>query len=110
MKEIKAFIRPGMLDAVLRALHEHPDLPGVTVSDVRGFGRVAGRESAASTGYGTIQMTKIECIVDEERAWEVMKLIQEHAKTGRPGDGKIAVHAIESLVRIRTGESGEDAV
>lgn len=110
MKEIKAFIRSGMLDAVLRALHEHPDLPGVTVSDVRGFGRVTGRELAGATGYGTVQMTKLECIVDDERAAEVMDLIREHASTGRPGDGKIAMHAIESLVRIRTGESGEDAV
>lgn len=110
MKEIKAFIRPAMLDAVLQALHEHPDLPGVTVSDVRGFGRVAGRESAGPAGYGVTEMTKVECIVDDARAAEVMQLIQQHASTGRRGDGKIAMHAVESLVRIRTGESGEDAV
>lgn len=110
MKEIKAFIRPNMLDAVLRALHEHPDLPGVTVSDVRGFGRVAGRDAPGETGYGTIRMIRIECVVDDGRAPEMMTLIRDHASTGRPGDGKIAMHAIESLVRIRTGESGEDAV
>jgi nitrogen regulatory protein P-II 1 len=104
VKEIKAFVRPNMLDAVLRAMHEHPDLPGVTVSDVRGFGRVAGRKDSGSTAYGTIKMAKIECIVSDDRTSMVMDLIREHASTGRPGDGKIAIHAIESLVRIRTGE------
>lgn len=109
MKEIKALIRPGMLEAVLRALHEHPDLPGVTVSEVHGYGRVAGQAPSGTTGYGTIKMAKLECIVDDDRAPEVIALIREHAHTGSPGDGKIATHAIESLVRIRTGESVRNA-
>ncbi|HCT46697.1 MAG TPA: GlnB, partial [Phycisphaerales bacterium] len=52
MQEIKAFIRPNMLNAVLQALHEHPDFPGVTVSEVRGFGKVAGRDPSQPSGYG----------------------------------------------------------
>jgi nitrogen regulatory protein PII len=110
MKEIKAFIRPNMLDAVLKALHEHPDLPGVTASEVRGFGKLAGRGTNQGPGYGTVEMAKLECIVADGRAAEVAQLIREHASTGRPGDGKIVIYALDSVIRIRTGESGEDAM
>jgi len=105
MNEIKAFIRPNMLDGVLRALHEHPTLPGVTVSDVRGFGRVAGR--SATPEFGTIEMVKLECIVSKEQTSEVVDLIKEHARTGRPGDGKIMVSAVHTSIRIRTGNPVE---
>ncbi|MCB9843826.1 MAG: P-II family nitrogen regulator [Phycisphaeraceae bacterium] len=110
MKEIKAFIRPNMLNAVLQALHEHPDFPGVTVSEVRGFGKVAGRDSSQPSGYGMVEMVKIECIIEAGHAADVVQIIQDHAATGRPGDGKIAVHDVNSVTRIRTGESGRDAM
>jgi len=109
MKEIKAFIRPNMLEAVLRALREHPGLPGVTVSEVRGFGRVAGRQSSEGPGHATVEMAKLECIVDDAQAAEMVEVIQRHATTSRPGDGKIAVYAVESLTRIRTGEPAASA-
>ncbi len=107
MKEIKAFIRPNMLDAVLHALHEHPGLPGVTVSEVRGFGKVVGGDLASAPGFDTTRMAKVECIVEDAQAAEVIELIRRHANTGRFGDGKIVTVPIESVVRIRTGDSGE---
>ncbi|MAO24164.1 MAG: GlnB [Phycisphaerae bacterium] len=110
MQEIKAFIRPNMLNAVLQALHEHPDFPGVTVSEVRGFGKVAGRDPSQPSGYGTVSMVKLECIVEAGHAAEVVQTIQEHAATGRPGDGKIAIQDVSSVTRIRTGETGRDAM
>ena len=108
MKEIKAFIRPNMLDAVLRALHEHPAFPGVTVLSVRGFGKVADRWPG--TGYDTTEMAKLECIVDDEMADDVAVVIRDNASTGRPGDGKITISTLETVIRIRTGESGSSAI
>ncbi len=104
MKEIKAIIRPIKLDAVLRALHEHPDFPGITVSEVRGFGKVASKVANGGPAYGTVEMTKLECIIDDEHADEVAELIQSTATTGRPGDGQIVIRKLESVIRIRTGD------
>ena len=111
MKEIKASIRPNMLDAVLRALHEHPDFPGVTVSTVRGFGKVTGRnKEGGGAGFGTIEMSKLECIVDDGMADDVVNVIRSHAVTGHPGDGKIIVTRLDSVIRIRTGDTGASAL
>lgn len=110
MKEIKAYIRPHMLDSVLRALHEHPDFPGVTVSSVQGFGKAVGRNHGSETGFGTVKMSKLECIVEDSMADDVVGVIREHASTDRPGDGKIIVTALGSVIRIRTGESGGAAL
>ncbi|HEB60555.1 MAG TPA: P-II family nitrogen regulator [Phycisphaeraceae bacterium] len=104
MKEIKVFIRPNMLDPVLHALHEHPNFPGVTVTTVRGFGKVTGRSSKNSPGYGTVEVAKLECIVDDAMTEEVCRVIRTHASTGRPGDGKIIVSDLISVIRVRTGE------
>jgi len=109
MKEIKAIIRPHKLEAVLDALHTHPELPGVTVSTVNGFGRTVGRRGEgddASVQFGTVQMAKVECIVNDEQLDGVLELIQKAAHTGQPGDGKIAVYDVREIVRIRTGVRG----
>lgn len=106
MKEIKAIIRPHLLDAVLNALHRHPELPGVTVSTVRGFGRTAGRQpssSAAAVQYGTTEMVKLECVVNDDQVDTIVDLIQQAAHTGSRGDGKILVYDIEQAVKVRTG-------
>lgn len=105
MKEIKAIIRPHRLDAVLHALHAHPELPGVTVSHVRGFGRTVGRSDSqdAPVQYGTTEMVKLECALDDEEVNTVIQLIQRAAHTGHVGDGKIFVYALERAARIRTG-------
>ncbi len=105
MKEIKAIVRQHRLDAVLDALHAHPELPGVTVSYVRGFGRTVGRtESEGSpVQYGTAEMVKLECVLNDEVVDTVIELIQQSAHTGNVGDGKIFVYDIERAVKIRTG-------
>ncbi len=107
MKEIKAIIRPHRLDAVLEALHTHPELPGVTVSTVRGFGKTVGRTHPAATAaiqYGTVEMARIECVVNDEDVPTVVDLIRRAAHTGHTGDGKIAVYDVAQIVRIRTGQ------
>jgi len=106
MKEIKAIIRPHRLDAVLDALHGHPELPGVTVSHVRGFGRSVGRPTErdkAPIQYGTTEMVKLECVVNDEMLDAVIHIIQAAAQTGNPGDGKICVYEVNEIVKIRTG-------
>ena len=110
MKEIKAFIRPICLDKVLHAMHEHPEFPGVTVLKVQGMGRVVGRDTGDSVAFGAVEMIKLECIVGDDQCDQVVAVIQEHAKTGRPGDGKITVQTLDNVIRIRTGESGANAV
>lgn len=105
MKEIKAFIRPQMLDAVVDALEGRPDTPGLTVSEVRGWGHVKGESSPRLT-----KKVKLEIVVSDEELDEVTSLIVEKARTGHSGDGKIFVSSVEEGVRIRTGERGKSAV
>jgi nitrogen regulatory protein PII len=109
MKEIKAIIRPHRLDAVLDALHAHPELPGVTVSQVRGFGRTVGRTTKGSTPvqFGTAEMVKLECVLNDDDVEPVAALIQRAAHTGNVGDGKIFVYDIDRAVRIRSGAAME---
>ncbi len=107
MKEIKALIRPNQFGAVLDALHQHPELPGVTVSDVRGFGRTvgrAGRHEGGRVRYGTTNMFKLECVVNDDLLDGVVDMIRAAAHTGQPGDGKIFVYDVEEAVEIRTGK------
>ncbi|MFQ5472961.1 MAG: P-II family nitrogen regulator [Dehalococcoidia bacterium] len=108
MREIKALIRPNRFDAVLDALHEHPELPGVTLSEVRGFGRTVGRSEKpeeVSVQFGTAEMVKLECVVNDDDVDTVIDLIQQAAHTGIVGDGKIFVYDVERAVKIRTGAS-----
>jgi nitrogen regulatory protein PII len=107
MKEIKAIVRPHRLDAVLDALHSHPELPGVTVSFVRGFGRTVGRSASAAKApvqYGTVEMAKLECVVNDDQAPVIVGIIQAAACTHSPGDGKIFVYDVCEAIKIKTGE------
>ncbi|TWT45862.1 Nitrogen regulatory protein P-II [Phycisphaerae bacterium RAS1] len=107
MKEIKAIIRPYRLDAVLDALHSHAELPGVTVSFVRGFGRTVGRTTTTSQTpiqYGTVEMAKVECVVNDDQVNAVVDIIQVAACTQSAGDGKIVVCNVTEVVKIRTGD------
>ncbi|PEN05561.1 hypothetical protein CRI93_12765 [Longimonas halophila] len=105
MKEIKAFVRPHQADHVIDALESSPDSPGVTVSDVRGFGHPKGGGPARLT-----ERTKLEIVVPDDQVEDVLSAIIEHARTGRFGDGKIFVSDVADAVRIRTGERGAAAV
>lgn len=113
MKEIKAIIQPFLLSKVVDALKEIEDLPGLTVSEVRGFGK--GRARNATTkivedGIEYAHKTKLEIVVPDGMVEEVLRIVCKHARTGRPGDGKIFVSAIDEVVNVRTAERGEGAI
>ena len=112
MNEIKAIIQPFMLDKVLDSLRQIEGLPGVTVSEVRGFGRTRGRAAVendeAAVRY--VNKAKIEVVVADALVEPVVHAIQEHARTGNLGDGKIFVYKVAEVIRIRTGERGEPAI
>ena len=104
MREIKAIIRRERVSEVIGALHERPDLPGVTISFVDGIGRKPS--GAGAVEFGEVQMAKLETVVSAELVDFVVGTIQRAAFTGRPGDGKIFVVRVEQAVQIRSGEKG----
>ncbi|MEQ1690527.1 MAG: P-II family nitrogen regulator [Gemmatimonas sp.] len=104
MREIKAIIRRERLPDVIGALHERPDLPGVTISYVDGIGRRPGGTGPAE--FGEVQMAKLETVVSVELVSWVVDTIKRAAFTGRAGDGKIFVIHVEQAVQIRSGEEG----
>jgi len=112
MKEIKAYIKPHMLSKVTRALQKIEGLTGMSVTDIRGFGR--GRAKGAPRGDDDLLdyslRMKLEIICKDEKAEELVSLIEKTAHTGLRGDGKIFVTPVEMAVRISTGERGENAV
>lgn len=113
MKEIKAIIQPFMLGDVLHALEGLEALPGVTVSQISGWGKSRARDAEQVTvegGHRMARKTKIEVVVPDDLADAVVAAISGSARTGRVGDGKIFVTTIEDAVQIRTGEHGEGAV
>lgn len=113
MKEIKAIIQPFLADHVLTALREMPELPGVTVSQVMGFGRGravgSGGQTEESEIFG-VKKVKLEIVVPDELLEKVVETITRHAHTGNPGDGKIFISTVDEVVKIRTGERGEEAI
>jgi len=108
MHEVKAFIRPEVLDRVVRQLHAIQGLPGLTVSHVRGHGR--RQSGAADVEFGEVQMVKLEIVVGDELLVQVLDTIRQVAASGRSGDGKIFVLPVESALRIRSGEVGSSAL
>lgn len=112
MKKIECVIRPMKLDEVKEALSAI-GVVGMTVSDVRGYGRQRGRaEKYRGNTYvvNLLPKVKIEIIVPDDRAEEVVEIALEAAQTGEIGDGKIFVSTVEEAVRIRTGERGDAAL
>lgn len=112
MKKIEAIIKPFKLDEVKEALAEI-GIEGMTVSDVKGFGRTGGkREVYRGAEYivDFVPKTKLEIVVRDEQVRQVVETIERAAKTGKIGDGKIFVVGVEHAVRIRTGETGSDAI
>lgn len=103
MTEIKAIIRPERLSDVLRALHELPRLPGVTVSHVRGFGRRVPPDIDGEV-FAAVDMTKLELVVPTAIADEIVGAIERAAHTGRAGDGKIFTSVVDSAVHVRSGQ------
>ncbi len=113
MKEIKAIIRPFKLDNVVTALHKIEGLPGLTVSEIKGFGRTKAKGAEDSFREGLhdyINRVKIELVVHNDIVNEVVDVIQTTAHTGNPGDGKIFVIDVMNTIRIRTNERGKEAI
>ncbi len=112
MKKIEAVIKPFKLDDVKDALNAI-GIQGMTVYEVKGFGRQKGHVElyrGAEYDISFIPKVKIEVVVADSIAEKVISTIQEKAKTGKIGDGKIFVSKLEEIIRIRTGERGETAI
>ena len=112
MKKIEAIIRPFKLEDVKIAL-VNSGIVGMTVSEVRGFGRQKGQVERYRGSEFTVeflQKLKVEVVVEEEKVNAVIDEMAESAKTGEIGDGKIFISSIDSVVRIRTGEKDADAL
>jgi len=112
MKKIEAIIRPFKLEDVKIAL-VNSGIVGMTVSEVRGFGRQKGQVERYRGSEFTVeflQKLKVEVVVEDEKANSVIDAIAEAAKTGEIGDGKIFITSIDSVVRIRTGDKDEQAL
>ena len=112
MKKIEAIIRPFKLEDVKIAL-VNAGIVGMTVSEVRGFGRQKGQVERYRGSEFTVeflQKLKVEVVVDNEKVNSVIDAIAEAAKTGEIGDGKIFISSIDSVVRIRTGDKDEEAL
>ena len=112
MKLITAIIKPFKLDEVRKAISD-VGVQGVTVTEVRGFGRQRGHTEiyrGAEYVVEFVPKTKIEIAVDDTLAEQVIEAIVNSAKTGKVGDGKIFVCDLEQVVRIRTGERGSSAI
>jgi nitrogen regulatory protein P-II 1 len=112
MKKIEAIIKPFKLDEVKNALHEI-GVTGMTVSEVRGFGRQKGHTEVyrgAEYVIDFLPKVKIEVVLDDALMPRAVEAIQQAAKTDKIGDGKIFVFSVEEALRIRTGERGRDAV
>ena len=112
MKRVEAVIKPFKLDEVKEALAEI-GVHGMTVTEVKGFGRTGGKKEVyRGSAYVVdfVPKVKLEIIIPDPSVQQVVSVIMEAARTGRIGDGKIFVTPVEDVVRIRTGETGEDAI
>lgn len=112
MKKIEAIIRPFKLDEVKEALFEE-GIKGLTISEVRGYGRQKGhKETYRGREYEIefIPKLKIEVVLDDNDAENAIDVILKTAKSGQVGDGKIFVYNIDDVIRIRTEESGPEAL
>ena len=113
MKEIKAVIRPSKLLEVTEGLHKIEGLPGVTVSEIKGFGKGRAKNAKDKVVYEMVEFVpriQLEVVVNDEMVEDVVNVIQKFSHTGNTGDGKIFVVNVEGVVKIRTNERGRDAI
>lgn len=112
MKKLEAIIKPFKLDDVKESLAE-VGIMGMTVSEVKGFGRQRGHTElyrGAEYVVDFLPKVKLEVVVPDDLVHQAVEAIETAAKTGRIGDGKIFVTAVEEVIRIRTGDRGEEAL
>ncbi|WP_319531651.1 P-II family nitrogen regulator [uncultured Cohaesibacter sp.] len=112
MKKIEAIIKPFKLDEVKEALQE-VGLQGITVIEAKGFGRQKGHTElyrGAEYVVDFLPKVKVEVILSDDQVDQAVEAIQKAAQTGRIGDGKIFISSVEQAIRIRTGETGDEAI
>jgi nitrogen regulatory protein P-II 1 len=112
MKKIEAIIKPFKLDEVKEALQE-VGVQGITVTEAKGFGRQKGHTElyrGAEYVVDFLPKVKIEIVLPNDLVDRAVEAIQKAARTGRIGDGKIFISSVEEVIRIRTGETGHDAI
>jgi len=112
MKKIEAIIKPFKLDEVKEALHEI-GLQGITVVEAKGFGRQKGHTElyrGAEYVVDFLPKLKLEIVLVDDQVDRAVEVIQQAARTGRIGDGKIFISDVDDAIRIRTGERGRDAI
>jgi len=112
MKMVEAIVKPFKLDEVKEAL-TRVGIHGMTIEEVRGFGRQKGHTElyrGAEYSVDFLPKVKIQILVPDEKAANVVEAIMDSARTGKIGDGKIFVTDVEEVIRIRTGEKGPDAI
>jgi len=112
MKKIETIIKPFKLDEVKKALNDL-GIKGMTVTDVKGFGRQKGHTEIYRGAEYVIEFLpkiKIEVVAEDEMVAEIVSVISSAARTGKIGDGKIFISPLEEVIRIRTGERGKEAI
>ena len=112
MKLVTAIVKPFKLDDVKAALSEL-GLPGMTVSEVRGFGRQRGHTEVYRSAEYTVEFVpkvRIQILIDDDEAKRVADTIVGAARTGQIGDGKVWISPVDTVIRVRTGEMGNDAI
>ena len=112
MKKIDAIVKPFKLDEVREALSDI-GIQGMTVTEVKGFGRQKGHTELYRGAEYTVDFlpkVKLEVVIDEEHVGQVVDAIKKAAHTGKIGDGKIFISTVEETIRIRTGETGDEAL
>ena len=112
MKKIEAIIKPFKLDEVKEALQE-VGVQGITVTEAKGFGRQKGHTElyrGAEYVVDFLPKVKLEVVLQDDQVERAVEAIQRAARTGRIGDGKIFISSVEEVIRIRTGETGQDAI
>jgi nitrogen regulatory protein PII len=112
MKMVEAIVKPFKLDEVKEALTK-AGIQGMTVEEVKGFGRQKGHTElyrGAEYSVDFLPKVKIQILLSDDKASQVVDLITKTARTGKIGDGKISVIPVEEVIRIRTGERGSDAI
>ena len=112
MKLIEAIVKPFKLEEIKEALTK-AGIQGMTVEEVKGFGRQKGHTElyrGAEYSVDFLPKVRLEILVPDEKAAKIVELITDNARTGKIGDGKIFVTPVDEVIRIRTGERGEDAI
>ena len=112
MKKIEAIVKPEKFDDIKNALNNQ-NIKGITITQVIGCGNQKGQKQyyrGTEVGINLLPKLKLEIVANDEQADDIVSVISQTAKTGNIGDGKIFVYPIENAIRIRTGETGDDAV